>query len=254
MFCSSCNQILKPIQLRSGMGKVVLDYCPNCGGVWSDQGEINFIKHNDLKPLLSMLPQNPALVQNRPVYCPRDRQTLKILQSESVPSDLGIYQCSKCNGDFFPYGVLFKFKAAQEAKINYFKTWNIPLTSVFNILLPVLVVVILGGGLVAGLYSIQQRQQQYIRAQDLISKPLILPLESGSVLISFTSQKPLITQIKYWPKSGEFKEVWVSTQAQKQHIIQLDHLDRGQVYSFEIISTEPEFFISPIYTFQTANH
>ena len=37
MLCPLCARALKPVE-REG---VEIDYCPQCGGIWLDQGELN---------------------------------------------------------------------------------------------------------------------------------------------------------------------------------------------------------------------
>ena len=78
-----------------------------------------------------------------------------------------------CGGIFFPEGTITQFKDAQEIKINYFKTWKIPLHSIYAILLPLLLIIILGSGLIATLFGIQRGSDVRIKAKETVSKPLL---------------------------------------------------------------------------------
>lgn len=249
MLCPECNHPLQPATLKTKINEVVLDYCAHCGGVWSDSGEINVLGEKDLGPLEHLLPKNPTHqgVQNH--LCPRDRATLEIFRGESVPQTLTLFHCKSCWGMFFPSHSLSAYKKAQVAKIDYFKLWNIPLHSVYAIALPLLIIAILGTGLFAALYSVDQKTDIRSRADEMISEPLVLSPSSTQVMINFTTKTPSVTKIKYWVRGDEVTELWMSSTPSQNHTIVLKNVSPHETYSYQILTVEPEVIESPVYSF-----
>lgn len=251
MFCPECTNKLFTFTVSTDTGAVILDFCGNCGGIWTDKGEANFIKIKDLLPLIPFLPKKGkhSTIQYN-LLCPKDRTTLEIYRAESVPNDVSLYHCLICKGMWFPEKMFFKFKIAQKAKINYFKSWKIPLTSVYSVLLPILLITILGGGVLLA-KVMYQNQEIRIKAKDVISKPLVLQPEPGIAVINFNSEKAAIASIRYWLNLKVTTDISISTTPQKSHTIILKNLEIGRTYSYQIILRQPEEVTSPIYTFKT---
>ncbi len=250
MLCPECNHTLNPISINTVIRPVTLDYCLTCGGIWSDQGEVNFIKDENLDSLKNVLPKNPQHPIMQYQLCPRDRSSLQIFSGESVPRDLVIYRCGKCGGVWFPQGSLMDFKKAQKTKIDYFKAWKIPLSSVYAVLLPLLFIAVLGGGLVVTLIGLQKPSDNRSRAKDVISKPVAIA-KSNLILISFTTARKTTAKIKYWRQEKVVNEVWVSTIENTLHTVTIKNLDPGTTYSYQIILEEPEQISSEIYNITT---
>jgi len=253
MFCPECNLNLQPISLKSETGDVVLDFCGNCAGVWSDQGEVNYIKYNNLIPLENSLPNTPfdPHADYQFLMCPKDRSPLRFFRRESVPQYLSLMRCSQCSGIWFPKKSLIDFKRAQEAKVNYFQAWKIPLPSIYAVLLPLLVLAILGSGIFSIMSGTKQGQDMRIKAQELISPPKTQFPDTTSVVINFTTQKPEITKLRYWKDVFSKIEIPISAIPQTSHYIVLKNLDSQTKYSYEIILISPDSLQSPIYTFTT---
>lgn len=265
MLCPECNHPLLPITLKVTpytqfaaapltsriQHEVALDYCSDCGGVWSDQGEVNFIHSESLQPLLNVLPQTPTQTHTdyRFLICPRDRSSLRVFNRESIPSYLTLLRCNTCGGIWFPHATLPEFKAAQEIKLNYFKAWKIPLTSVYAILLPLLILFFLGTGIYVTLTGVQQKTETRTSAEGFISEPLAISLSNTSVLISFNTKSPATTKINYWSKSGSVTEIWVSQVPKTNHTLVLRNLETNLIISYQLEVISPQKVTSPIYTF-----
>lgn len=263
MLCPECNHQLSAVTLKSDMytvgtvphvnvpQEVVLDYCANCGGVWSDQGEVNFVQSRNIEPLQKQLPVNPAPtnVDYRFLVCPKDKQPLRFFKRESVPLHLTLLRCQQCSGIWFPQNTLLEFKNAQEIKIDYFKTWKIPLHSIYAILLPLLIVVVIGGGIITTLVGVGQQTNLRSRAGDVISKPLVISPKPGEILLSFTTKTPTRTKIRYWQRLPEVTEVWVSTVPKTNHSILIKLLDPARDVSYQIEISGDTPFTSPVYLY-----
>lgn len=253
MLCPSCNHKLLPVSLKGKMGPVVLDYCQICGGVWSDQGEINFVELKNLSPLFQLIPSIVRDSSQDRLLCPRDKHVLQLFRAESVPPDTSIFRCENCDGIFFPTATLPEFKKAQEAKVNYFKTWKIPLPSVYAVLLPLLLVLLIGGGLVATIGSFRQDTEVRTQAKDAFSRPLVYFPSSSTAQIHFTTSKNAATKIRYWTDPNLPNEAWVSVTQKTMHSITLVNLEVNQTYSYQLVMLEPEPAVSAIYTFSTTD-
>lgn len=264
MLCPECNHQLFAITLKSEMytlgatshvntpQEVVLDYCSNCGGVWSDQGEINFVQSKNIQPLLNQLPLSPTATNAdyRFLVCPKDKHPLRFFKRESVPQHLSLLRCEQCNGIWFPQNALLEFKNAQEVKINYFKTWKIPLHSIYAILLPLLIVVVIGGGIISTLVGVGQKTDLRTRAANTISKPLVTAPKPGVILVSFTTTQPVTSKLKYWQRPREINEITVSTTPKTNHSILITQLDPLRSVSYQIEIAGVETLTSPVYLFQ----
>jgi hypothetical protein len=168
-----------------------------------------------------------------------------------VPQYLNLLRCSRCSGIWFPKKSLIDFKKAQESKLNYFQTWKIPVPSVYAVLLPLLVLAILGSGFFSIINSSRQTQDTRIKAQGLISTPLIQFPDTNSAVVSFTTSKPEITSIRYWKDSESKIEIPISTTEKTSHYIVLINLQSQTKYNYEIDLVSPDNLTSAIYSFTT---
>lgn len=251
MLCPECNHPLRSITLKTHIKPIAIDYCNVCAGIWVEHDAINFLTEEDLAPLLTVLPKNP---QHPTIYtnlCPKDRETLQIFRGENVPQNQTLFNCPKCRGWWFPDKQLFEFKKAQNAKLNYFKTWNIPLSSIYAVILPIAVFVLLGAGLFASTYLVGKPSDVRTRARDVISKPLILHPTPEQIVISFTTEKATYSKIRYWLNPAETTQVYVSSTPKTSHTIILRGLQQNREYLYQLIIEQPETVESPIYTFST---
>lgn len=249
MKCPECGNGLTAVVLKTELGNVELDYCAQCAGVWADQGEVNFIKPKELEPLRRLFPASPLRSTIQYHLCPRDQNTLEIFKGESIPIELEVFRCPHCSGFWFPQGNLFGFKSAQKAKLDYFKQWRIPLPSIYAILLPLFLLTVIGGGVLATVIGIKQGTELRTQAKSLMSKPLVFFPQRGDVVISFTTEKPAIATVKYWLTPDVVSDIVVSNAPQKVHMVTLKNLEVGKTYSYQVIITDPESIVSPIYQF-----
>lgn len=249
MLCPECNHQLLPVSIKGAITDTTIDFCDHCHGIWTDEGETNYL---DLKGLLTIKNGYPTDFnkEDMPEYaCPKDRTRLARFNAESVPPDVYIFRCDKCRGNWFPRGSLFEFKQAQNSKLDYFKRWKIPLHSIYAVLLPVLVLVILGTGFWVTFFGIKQTQQTQTQAKDLISEPLILHSKPGTTLISFNTKESVTTKLKYWITEDQIEEIEISQTPDTNHTVTLNNLVIGQTYSIQLIVTsKTPPLVSPVHT------
>lgn len=93
---------------------IVLDQCPQCGGIWCDRWE--------LYPITAVAAQRLDRVDRdalqrsieppaRPLACPRCRARLFHFHDPNLPADARIERCPNCDGMWFNRGELRRVKA-----------------------------------------------------------------------------------------------------------------------------------------------
>ncbi len=245
MFCPDCQHEMMIVTLGT-TPPVKLNTCSYCGGVWTDQSETNFINQSDLAALTHESVRLVKPLASR--LCPKDHTTLVRFRGESIPDYISVYRCDTCGGNWFPNGNLRKFKKAQSTKLSFFKTWHIPLPSAYAILLPVFLTMIITGGLIITVRSIQDQQQLESQAKGLVGKPVVRSVSPTEVFISFTTQKPVTTSLTYWNRVTPKKTVSVTIQPKTTHTIRLSDLSFNTIYSYQITL---ETITTEVFTFTT---
>ena len=153
-----------------------------------------------------------------------------------------IKKCRQCGWFWFPGNSLFSFKPAQEAKVNYYRLWNLP-PSTKGLMLPVAVLLVLVGGAAVAVRLVRDQQRAIIDAAGVVSEFSVVYLGSGTEVVSFKSVTPLTTVDYRRSIDSEWTPVVVNK--------------AGQIYSFSLVGleegTEYELRIfGKIYKFQTA--
>lgn len=128
MHCPNCRHILTVVQLES----VQVEHCNNCGGTLFEANEINRITLKDALRLQLM--KSTDVLDAGPKLSPRDNSPLVRIDTDSIPQHITLLQ-SASSGEVFAYADdLVAFKQAQDAKINYFRTWNIPVPNIAQLM------------------------------------------------------------------------------------------------------------------------
>ena len=128
MHCPNCQHILTKVTLD----KIEVDHCNFCGATLFDMNEINRISLADARKLAD-IKQSEAISGNEK-FSPKDGSPLERLEDDSVPQFVTLLH-SKSTGEVFAYpDDLINFKQAQQAKISYFKSWQLPLPALQSVL------------------------------------------------------------------------------------------------------------------------
>ncbi len=232
MHCPDCGHILTPVPLGLH-GEANQSYrCYRCGGFWIEPWLANRVstKTLDKWPQTGMA-QNWA--GNGSDECPVHTGTkLQRFIGESVPQDLTIKKCRDCGWFWFPGNSLFSFKPAQEAKVNYYRLWNLP-PAVGGLMLPVAVLLVLIGGGAVALQLVKTQQYALINASGVITQFSAVYLGDGRAIVSFRSQLRL-SAIEY-RKFGDSNWVNIIVNSTTD-IYQLDlsQLEENTNYEFRI--------------------
>lgn len=179
MHCPNCRHILTKVQLDH----IEVEHCNNCGGTIFEPNEINRLTDHDVERL-SMLKQNDVISGGDKVS-PSDGSIMTRIDSDSIPLHVTLLQ-SKTTGEVFAYlDDLVEFKKAQEAKIEYYKAWRIPLPVLQQVLVYSLIAVIgVGATYTAGrMLLFDDESKQSIQADSLCNADLtITKIQNGSLI------------------------------------------------------------------------
>ena len=237
--CPDCHRglLARKVHTHSG-GKIEIDKCPFCAGIWFDHFEANQVPFSEIKRLVKEKPKtvpSGAIGQGK---CPHCLVPLIPLDSESVPKYLNVFTCPQCRGNWFSQKNLLEFKVAQKAKVNYFKLWRLPLPSVFSALLPIFLLTVLALSIPVTLIGLKEkgrRKEIRIKASEVIIKPTTIVLNPTTVILTWATTTPVISEIKYWTKAMTPKTLIVSPSPSANHTIELKNLLPSTLYFYQLI-------------------
>jgi Zn-finger nucleic acid-binding protein len=204
LLCPNCNHQLTTKTVKtSASGSIDVDMCGSCGGVYFDRGEVNRITKDQARELVSQQDHHTseADLKKGTHHCPKCGSSLKRYWGESVPNDVYVLRCPACHGAWFQEDDLKRFKQAQSAKIDFYKTWKIPLPSLSTVMLPVALFIVLSGTMWLAIHESEKSQQLRSYAKEIMTAPSEIPdLELNNTTIIFTTKQPArITRAKNYP-------------------------------------------------------
>lgn len=126
--CPNCRYQLTRIQLD----RIEVDHCNNCGGTLFDYNEINRISLADAEKLSLMKETND--ISGTEKFSPRDGSPLKRIVDDSVPQHVTLLKSDVTQEVFAFADDLVNFKKAQDAKLEFYKTWRIPVPALSTVL------------------------------------------------------------------------------------------------------------------------
>lgn len=167
MRCPGCNNIMTPVPLGVN-GEVNQSYrCYQCGGFWIEGWLVNRVNSAKLDKFPELVGRGSG--GNGNGKCPVHGLDLVRYSGDSMPSEVEASRCITCGWWWFGGNNLFKFKPAQEAKINYFKLWGKG-ADLKGLLLPVGAVVVIVLGLLVGVKLAASPQNPVTKAMEKIIK------------------------------------------------------------------------------------
>jgi len=116
--CPECDREMTEVVVPANPGQLfVLDQCRECGGIWCDKWELFPIDSAAAEKLdradAVKLRQPVAAERQQELFCPRCTAKLIAAHDPSLPPDLCLRRCLKCEGIWLNRGQLTQFKAHQ---------------------------------------------------------------------------------------------------------------------------------------------
>lgn len=255
--CPICNKTLTPLNLKvSSHGSLVIDHCYFCGSVWFDHYEINRLPLIQAKKLTSMgqFKLNHDKPSHKEPHCPNDNQLLVQVNSETIPPNTILLQCPLCKGNLISKEELLTLKKAQKIKLEYFKTWSIPIPALSSFIIPAVFILIVSAGVFLTVQKTQESSETRIKAKETIQTPIVTYQNSYTVTIAFTTTIPATSLVTIQPAlSQEQRTVPVTTTKSTIHLAKVTDLKPNTTYYFKItIEEAPGISLtSETYTFTT---
>jgi Zn-finger nucleic acid-binding protein len=117
MKCPNDRAEMKPVGLQSSMGRsIVVDQCPECGGIWFDEFEIYQAKDGEARRIETLdraALANPAQLAASALICPRDGVQLVQFNDAYFPKGIIIANCRRCSGFWLNRGEFIKYQEAR---------------------------------------------------------------------------------------------------------------------------------------------
>lgn len=253
--CPRCFHSLTPLTIKTNEnGKIDIDHCYFCGGVWLDHFEINRIPGNLPQLKVKSLSDDEISKIKSQFLCPRDNSKLKSIRADSIPSNVEVLTCEKCSGNFLTSKALKRLKKAQKIKLNYFKTWNIPLPQLSAVMIPAIVLFAVTAGIFITVKYTKDQQEVRIKAKELIGEPTITVDADNSVLITFSTSIPVTSSISYRQITDKEEHIIpVSTAKASNHFILIRNLPSAKTYILKILihDSDNQVITSNAYSFIT---
>jgi uncharacterized protein len=118
MKCPNDKHDILPVTVSSHYGQpVVIDQCPECGGIWFDQSELYLAKKGEaakIDPLNVAVLASATTLVNPDLTCPRDGSRLFRFQDRYFPEQIVVARCPACNGIWLNRGEFVHYQDARE--------------------------------------------------------------------------------------------------------------------------------------------
>ena len=165
MRCPDCGSRMTELWLSKG---ILVWRCSRCGGFLVDSWTVRELKNEKLATW-RRISIDKRWISGGKHLCPIDGTILIRHSGESIPAFIETSRCARCGRGGFPRDSLFVYKPAFEAKVKYYKLWNLA-ARLEDLMLPIVVIIVLLAGLVVALRLVQERQQVAVPARILNTK------------------------------------------------------------------------------------
>jgi Zn-finger nucleic acid-binding protein len=120
VLCPNEKTELQPVTVESHYGQtVVLDQCPDCGGIWFDNFELFRARQGEAKRIEQLnvdCLRAPISIEQTELRCPRDNARLVQFSDYLFPKDLILARCPLCNGFWLNRGEFVKYQRYRQKR------------------------------------------------------------------------------------------------------------------------------------------
>ncbi len=229
MSCSNCGQQL----LGRSLDNQTVFHCGNCGGSFFDENGINRIS---LKSAVQLAQDKRTdEISGQQKRCPKDGYRLSaILNNEAIPRDITLLRCLRCHGIFAYPDDLVQFKKAQNSKVDYYKMWQSPLSSLRSVIV-LSFILFVSAGLILAITAIQNGTARQLQASDLI-KNMSVSASGRFLFLTFQTNSPSRSQIILYDRTINKKIVKnIADKPTKAHVFTSTELDLTDEITYQLI-------------------
>jgi len=230
MTCANCQRQLVSVSL----GQIEVLHCPNCGGSFFEENEINRLSLSQAKKLAAGKKTN--FISGKTKLCPKDNFPLRAIQEESIPQFVTLLRCEKCRGIFAFAEDLVNFKKAQETKLNFFRTWHIPLPSLKSVLVYSFLILTAASALFS-FGTINIRQSLQTQADEVVKSIKISQVDKTTV-VYFVTKTAFQSEVIFLNQAtGQEMRKIISEKPSKTHFLTISDILSSESISLQIILT-----------------
>lgn len=231
MRCPNCLEVMEAHVFD---GQNVL-HCPNCGTSFFEENGINRISLSSAKELIA--DKKGLFEPATQKLCPKDNTLFQEFRSDAVPPTVKLLKCATCQGILVYPEDLLIFKKAQNIKLEFYKTWQIPLPPLKHVLVLSFLAVV-GASLFGGFFAFTNSTPQSTHAEDLVKN--VSAVKSGRfVLITFKTQTALKSQIVIIDKTtGEQVVKIISSTPKTIHYLTTTDISPKDDVDYQIILSD----------------
>ena len=114
-----CGGHLSEVAAEAHYGRyLILDQCPDCGGIWFDRWELLHLRTEEAERLDTMDREiflRPVPLRSGAYHCPGCQSDLKPFRDPMLPKELCVMTCLRCNGMWLNRGELRKYAVYKQA-------------------------------------------------------------------------------------------------------------------------------------------
>ncbi len=232
MSCPNCHESMK--EVVSDNQKIL--HCGNCGASFF---EVNGINRTSSQVAFQLAEDKVTdEVSAEAKKCPHDGLPLSpIANSQALPPGVTLLQCSSCRGVLAFPDDLVNFKKAQDAKVNFFHFWKIPLSSIASVMV-LSFFGIISLSVFTKMFFLDRGNFTATKADEIV-KNILVTRSSRYLFISFKSTVPVLTKIIFVNRAtGESQTLIVSSIPKTIHTLTTTELNLDNKYSYQIVATD----------------
>lgn len=229
MSCPNCGQQLSPRHLDNQ----TVFHCSNCGGTFFEENGINRLS---LKSAVQLaVDKKTDEISSEIKHCPKDGNRLvAVLNDEAIPRGVTLLRCQRCRGIFaFPED-LVNFKQAQNTKVDYYKMWETPLSSLRAVIV-LSFILFISASLYFTYSTIQRNASLQLQAANQI-KNLEITSSGRFLIVAFQTNSADRSQIIFNDQTLNKKFVkTIAPKNSKNHVFTSTQLNLSDNLSYQIV-------------------
>jgi Zn-finger nucleic acid-binding protein len=237
MNCPNCRCGLELIKF----GQINVYHCQNCGGSFFEENIINRISLSDANKIAA--DRKVDYVSGLTKLCPKDNSSLKTIQEESIPQFVTLLKCEKCQGIFTFPDDLINLKRAQKNKLNFFKTWHLPLPSLRSVLVSSFIILTIVSSFY-GISIINVRQSLQTQANEVVKSIKISSVNNDTV-VYFITKNPFTSEAIFKDiQTGSTIKKIISAKPTTAHFLSVKDIIPSNKIILQVILTSGNIIIN----------
>jgi Zn-finger nucleic acid-binding protein len=231
MKCPNCGASLSPEKI----GSTVYWRCKNCGALWFDNKECDFLTEEEAVKLSKLEPE-PSFSKLK-YFCPRDKKPLKF--------DNHYYRCYSCGGILTSANAIVEEKRARREQFSSGSSKPVSFSQMKGVVIfaAVILFLVINFNLINNLKS---RLTSTTQAHQVETGLQIRKLNQNKLVLYFTTEEPYRSKAIFKNNKREWKQT-ISPEYTLNHFLIINKPDLQTTVKIELTSIKNEIqFTKPI--------